>query len=387
MIKTTKSLNELQTALAADFITDKKPLRDYAGFEAGSIVAGQMRQTFSLTLSAKAVQEIKDQIGVLYQQLIAACWRSGEPLPFDMIRFDAFLDSESNEIKIIELNTRNVGMHEIVEWLDDVVGVRTSSTKQFSLNRRFAQNQKLLHANLFGANTPLLYLSALAIPRWLYYEALADEYSSVDFAGDPKSVATIDTGVVFDSKLYQAVARKYAWPSTPELVALDDANVIRVLQPLSMRKFGHKSYLQELTSPTLLGSETFTAANLEQYIENQDKLVLKVIDSGNSKSVYLGGSCSADEWQSYLNVAAEKPHRWILQDYIAPSNHLIIMHGGKPQEARIQLGVFVLPKVDAPNEFDIDIAVKAYVGDQQQFTFDPSGLNPDIWFGHVVELG
>lgn len=382
MIKTTDSLADIKQALAADFIEDKQPLRDYAGFEVGSLHAGQARQTFSLVLSAQTISNIRDQIAVLYEQLISECWPKHAPLPFDVVRFDAFLGAD-DEIKIIELNTRNVGLHEIAEWLDEVVGQCLSATTDFSINQHFVANQKLLHSTLFGNAAPLLYMTNPLIPKWKYFAELEKAYSSVCHVTAASDYVVTPHGLQVGETTYRAVSRKFSWGLSGDAEELDQSGKIRVLQPSWMRKFGHKNYLPQFKSPTILASQQFEAGRLDEYCANKDELVLKIINSGGSKSVYLGASVSSDEWREHLEHAAQKPELWVMQEYFAPPQHDIIVHGGKTQNVPVQLGIFVLPKQHS-HEFEIDFVVKAFGGEDAYFTFDPSGLNPDIWFGHVI---
>ncbi|MBC7708408.1 hypothetical protein H7Y63_04245 [Polaromonas sp.] len=386
MIQTASSSNELEATLSADFIADKAPLIGSAGFAANSAFAGQVRQTVSLPLSAATVQAIRDQVQPMYDEIISDCWPQGEPLPFDMIRFDAFLNPDNDDIKILEINTRNVGLHEVVEWLDDTVGDVIGTTKSCSLNQRFVENQKIIHTHRVGADEPLLYMSPDFIPRWKYFEALQKAYVSVVHITEPDQGTDVAEGIAVDGVVFRAITRKLAWNLSQNTKDLDGKGLARVLQPQWMRPFGVKSYLQHLSSPAILRTETYTDEHAERYLTNKDQLVLKIIDGGNSKSVFLGGLYTLEEWQKKLDIASERPEKWIVQDYYAPPRLPVLAHGLGARELPTQLGIFVLPSPEDPTQFDMDITVKSYAGSEAHFTFDPSGLKPDIWFGHVIEL-
>ena len=386
MIQAASTIHSLVNQLSADFIVDKKPLVTYAGFANTSPHAGQARQTLSLILSESTIKAIRQQVQGLYDELIRDCWPDGEVIPFDMVRFDAFLDPISDDIKIIEMNTRNVGLHEVVEWLDQTVATAIGVPTVGSLNQRFVENQKLLHSSLFGEDVPLLYMSPDFLPRWTYYEELLKAYTNVKHITEPQADQQTPDGVEVDGVVYQAITKKMAWPASPHLKQLDLDNAARLLQPRWMRQFGLKNYLQRLSSPTILRTETFSPRHVAQYQQNKDQLVLKIIDGGNSKAVYLGGLCDDEDWQRKLTEASQRPEKWILQDYYQPPLHSVAAHGIGPKILPIQLGIFVLPSPSDPTQFDMDITIKGYAGKSQHFTFDPSGLNPDIWFGHVIKV-
>ena len=385
MIQAHQSPADLTAQLSSDFITDKGPLITSAGFAPTCAFAGQARQTFSLPLTARTIEAIREQVQGLYDQIIKDCWPAGEVLPFDMLRFDAFLDPNTDDIKILEINTRNVGLHEVVEWLDVTVAQALQLTVTGSLNDRFVENQKLFHDRLFGAAEPLLYMSPDFLPRWTYYEALQKAYSNVVHITAMEQANYTDQGIEVDGYTYRAITKKMAWAATDTLKQLDLGDKVRILQPRWMRPFGLKHYLQRLSSPTVLRTETYSDDHYETYVAHQANLVLKIVDGGNSKAVYLGGMSSAEDWAKELAIASELPEKWIVQDYYQPPELELIAHGIGATTLPAQLGIFVLPRPDDPTTFDIDITVKAYAGLERHFTFDPSGLNPDIWFGHVIK--
>lgn len=386
MIQISASQRSATAVLGQDFIRNKEPLKTAAGFSPLSEFSGQIRQTFTLLLSAATIAAVRRQVQEIYDQLIADCWSEGEPLPFDMIRLDAFLNPDNDELKIIEINTRNVGLHEVVEWLDDEVACKLGLAKLSSLNQRFVQNQKLLHSRLFADDEPLLYMTTVAIPKWIYLEELIKAYTQVRHITTSGAVSSSETGISVDGHTYRAIIRKMAWPITSELRALDASNQIRVLQPLWIRPFGLKDYLQRLTSSAVLRTETYTDEHLEHYQQKKDQLVLKIIDGGGSNSVYLGGLYDAENWQQKLALASERPKKWIMQDYYQPPCLSVIAHGLGTRSLATQLGIFIVPSPADRHGFDMDIALKGYAGSNQHFTFDPSGIKPDIWFGHVIEL-
>jgi len=384
MIQIPKLTQDIQTKLTADFIEDKKPLVTSAGFASGSPHAGQPRQTFTLPLSRKTIESIEQQMQGLYDELIKDCWPKQEVLPFDMIRFDAFLEPGTDQIKILELNTRNVGLHEVVEWLDNTVAEQISAETIGSLNQHFVANQRLLHVSQFGEDEPLLYMSPEFLPRWTYYDELVKAYKKVVHITGPEQAHYSEHGIAVDGHQYKAITKKLAWAATDAMKELDLINEIRILQPRWMRPFGLKNYLQQLHSPTILRTETYTAEHAQDYIDDKDKLVLKIIDGGNSKAVYLGGLFSTEQWIEKLTIASEMPEKWIVQDYCQPPKLDVMVHGIGTKSLPTQLGIFLLPKPDDPTKFEMDITVKSYAGESTHFTFDPSGLNPDIWFGHVL---
>lgn len=385
MIQTAHSNQQLVDLLSADFIADKTPLETSAGFSPQSEFAGQPRQTFSLRLSPESVAAVREQVQGLYSEFIKDCWPQGEPLPFDMIRFDAFLNPTNNALKILEINTRNVGLHEVVEWLDTTVAERLGVEPVGSLNQRFVENQKLLHAHHFGADAPLLYMSPSFLPKWTYLEELKKAYSSVRHITSAEEADYNERGIMVDGVQYQAMTKKLAWAATDTIKELDRAGAIRVLQPRWMRPFGLKNYLQKLSSPAILRTESYTDERLEHYVQNKNSLVLKIIDGGNSKAVYLGGMFDQPAWGQKLKEASAMPNKWIVQDYCQPPLMNIFAHGIGAKQLPSQLGIFVLPSLTDSTTFDMDITVKAYAGNDEHFTFDPSGLNPDIWFGHTIK--
>jgi len=384
MIHIVDSKTDILAALSVDFIKDKQPLIDYAGFEESSQYAGLPRQTFSLPLSANTISSIRATIRPMYDQLIAECWPKGAALPFDMVRFDAFLNQEDNSLNIIELNTRNVGLHEIVEWLDNVTARQLSVGTKWSLNDSFIANQFKLHFSNSIKPSPLLYLSKPNIPAWIYFEKLQAIYGTVCHITNPKDYEITEKGIRAAGTVYTAVTRKYSWQLEKANSQLVEKGIIKVVQPLWMRQFGKKDYLNKLDSSAILQSEAFNAANINDYVTRKDELVLKIINLGGSKSVYLGLMSSIEQWRRYLLVASQDPASWVLQEYSTPVKHNVIAHGLGKRNLPTQLGIFVLPNPSEPTLFNVEIVAKAYAGTEDYFTFDPSGQNPDIWFGNVV---
>ncbi len=385
MIKTVLSQLKIVEALKNDFIQDKQPLKDYAGFMPGSEYQDLARQTFSLVLSPESINSIRASIEVLYKQLLSSCWPKDKNLPFDMIRFDAFYNSADNSLKIIELNTRNVGLHEIVEWIDGVTARELSANQDWLLNKEFVKNQKILHSDHLNTNAALLYLTSSNIPKWKYFDELVAAYDSVCHVTNPEDYTITTLGISVGDTTYNAVTRKYSWTTEPEIEELDTKNLIRVLQPLWMRPYGNKAYLTKLQSPTILRSEVFNAEHEDDYITRKDELVLKITNLAGSKSIYIGADCSDEQWRMHLSLASQKPESWVLQEYSEPTMNNVIVHGVGVACVPIQLGIFVLPDSDNPNEFKMDIVAKGYGGHDDYFKFDPSGLHPDIWFGNVIE--
>ena len=385
MIQTANSTRSLEEQLSDDFILDKRPLITSAGFSPESDYAGQARQTFSLVLTEHLIDQIRGQVQSIYDDLIKDCWLSSEPLPFDMIRLDAFLQPTNGVLKVLEINTRNVGLHEFVEWLDQTVASAIHEQPTGSLNQRFVQNQKLLHSHLFGTTEPLLYMSPPYLPRWTYLEELRKAYSNVVHITSVDQARYTNKGIEVAGITYRALTKKLAWAATDELKDMDAMGRVRILQPRWMRQFGLKNYLQQISSPSILRSENYTDEHYSRYVDQQDSLVLKIIDGGNSKAVYVGGIFDSQEWQNRLATAAQLPEKWVVQDYCQPPVWPVIVHGRGVMNLAVQLGIFVLPDPTNPTQFDMDITVKAYAGEDRHFTFDPSGLKPDIWFGHVIK--
>lgn len=386
MIQIPASHRSATVALGQDFISDKQPLTTAAGFKAATPFAGQARQTFSLLLSESTVAAIRAQLQPIYDQLITDCWPPSEPLPFDMIRFDAFLDPASDDLKILEMNTRNVGLHEVVEWLDGQVASALGVTTTGSLNRRFVANQKRLHGSLLGSDEPLLYLSSPTIPLWTYFDELTRAYPHVKHVTASTELTYSDDGVSVDGQVYRAIIRKMAWPDSPALREFDENNQLRLLQPRWMRPFGLKNYLQQLTGSAILRTETYSDEHLAHYQHQKDQLVLKIINGGGSHAVYLGALYDAEAWQQKLDAASAEPEKWIMQDYYQPPVWPVMAHGLGERSVSTQLGIFILPSPTDPHQFDMDITVKGYAGSEDYFTFDPSDRKPDIWFGHVIKL-
>lgn len=385
MIKTFLSKSKIEEVIKIDFIQDKQPLRDYAGFASGSEYEGLARQTFSIVLSSESIDNIRASVEILYNQLLSSCWPKDKIMPFDMIRFDAFFDSNDNTLKIIELNTRNVGLHEIVEWIDEVTARELSESQSWSLNKEFVKNQKTLHTNQLASNTALLYMTNSNIPKWKYFDELVAAYDSVCHITGPESCNITTTGVSVKGMSYSAITRKFSWPTEPAIEMLDTQNLISIMQPLWMRPFGRKDYLHKLQSSAILRSEDFTTKKIDEYTKNKNALVLKITKSGGSKSIYLGPDCSDKEWRKLLLFASQNPESWVMQEYTEPTRNTVIVHGVGTACVPIQLGIFVLPDSTDPGKFKMDIVVKGYGGQNDYFKFDPSGLTPDIWFGNVIE--
>ncbi|MEO7363977.1 MAG: hypothetical protein ABIV43_00505 [Candidatus Saccharimonadales bacterium] len=385
MILLPSGLSAVDVALRLGSFTidNDEVLAGHLGFASDAAAAGSRRQTFSIVVSPEWVAAVRSQVTVIYDQLVAACWPAGAPLPFDMIRLDAYI-TEVGDMKVLEINTRSVGIHEFAEWIDDQVGALFSVPKTYSLNGHFVSNQKLLQEAVTGPNPDLLYLTGRQIPEWIYMDKLREQYPSVDHATDVSELIRTEEGIVYRGKNYRAITRKFSRGAMELCVALDAQDVVRVMQPFWMQDFGKKNYLPNFDSPTIPRTRPFEVADIPDYEIHQSDYVLKIIDGGSSSDVHLGAAVSEQDWALVIGRARLKPAKWVVQDYVDTTSYAILPHGLPAQSARLQFGIFLLPQHHDPRSFDMDISIKGYVGSNPYITFDPSSHMPDIWFGSVL---
>lgn len=382
MIKATQlTKTDIQKSLSKDFITDTQPLIDYMGFAEDSSYVGLLRKTFSLCLSHDQVSQIHGRAQELYEIVIKDCWPEGEPIPFDMIRLDAYLTDE-NDIRVLEINARNAGMHEGVEWIDGYCAKQLNILPGSSLNQALVTHQKRLHDYAVG-DGPLLFLSPPNIPQWLYFDEVKRQYSSVVARTTSRGITATSEGVVYDGQLYKAITKKFAW-RTPSWDQLNVDKVIRIMQPRWMRPYGEKDYLTRVNHPSILQTRVFDAAKIADYETHKNALVLKIKDGGGSRDVHLGPDMTIVNWRKKLLIAAANPSGWVMQDYFRAAHREVIAHGKGLKSVAVQLGIFVLPDPVDPQKCVIDIALKGYDGHKTDVMFDPAGYDRDIWFGNVV---
>ena len=386
MIQTQFSKDELRSRLQGLHLHGERALRTYAGFAANSPYAGQARQTFSLVLSQadidymqQAMQQLYDRLRAdLVDQPPAGC------IPFDFIRIDAYYDTTERQLQILEINSRDAGMHEVCEWLDSKVVQVTDGIIAFNLNDRIAINQKSWHEAHLGPVDRVLYMSRAAIPRWLYYEALDRHYPQLADLNSWHDVSYSDQGIVYGEDVFRAVITKAAnW--TPEIVkGLDRAGTVSVVQSRQNGHLGDKKYLEQLDLPFVTQSIALDAAKHEEYLTQQVDLVLKLNKSSGSRGVTLGRSVTAEAWATQLQTAYSVATDWTMQRYAQPGNGDCLPHGQPARDCRVLLGIFMLPKPDDPSQIDIEIVAKGYVGPDEAVLFDPAGHKADIWFGNVI---
>ncbi len=368
-------------------IADNQPLIDYAGFSKSSGLYGTPRRVGSLLIGQSDLSAICEQISSIYQLLLKDIRKLPDiprQIPFDMIRFDAFYDSETKKIKIIEINTRNAGMHEIVEWLDDQAVASRIGIKTFDLNGAIARNQRTIHEEKLGTIERVLFVSAPEIPRWIHLDAIRREYGvEVLDISNYAECSVRDSHIYCRNKPYKAVIKKMAKIYPAELDVLTKKGSIYTLQPKYMKAFGLKDYLNGLNHQTILHSASFDASHISRYQKNKDSLVLKRINLGGSKGIHIGRVYNDFAWSELLLESSKNSTKWVLQEYLQPPRLPIYDQLSKDIKLMpAQLGIFIVPQ--SYETYDMDIVVKSYAGNEPAFKFDPAGENEDIWFGNTI---
>ncbi len=354
-----------------------------AGFDPKSAAAGQARQTFSVFLTTEDVELIKGKMLLLHKRLLKDLNEVTTP-PYDYIRVDAFFDPASKVLKILEINSKNASMHELCEWLDDQVLGTVDGQKAFSLNSEIAKNQKLIHEDHSGVPVQkLLYLSGNH-DEWLFLQAQTEVYGhAAKLARGLKNIKVTEAGLEYEGEHYRHITRKkHLLPKGSK--SAHQEKRLSVASRFAMRRFGYKDYLAGLDFDFIPKSERFNAGKISEYLSGQDRLVLKEVDSGSSKGVFLGGDMRPEEWHHKIQSAGKSPQDYIVQEFVKPPKMAAAWHGLGLTWPAVQLGVFVLPN---PNngEIEIDVYARARLDPKNKyFIFDPAGSDSAIAFGNVI---
>jgi len=175
MIRTPYSIEELQTKLNGVVHKNTAHLKTSAGFSDDSPFAGQTRKTFSIVLRESDIDSIQADMQLLYDRIckdINFLASARTPFPFDFVRIDAFYNSDTSDLKVLEINGRDAGMHEIGEYCDQSVAEHLEIDFNEKLNDKIVDIQKKMQEAVVGPIESLLYISKPQKPKWLYYEAI-----------------------------------------------------------------------------------------------------------------------------------------------------------------------------------------------------------------------
>jgi hypothetical protein len=390
MIRSSMERDVLIGRLKDLVIADKYPLIHYAGFSDTSDYVGQPRQTFSVVLSSDQLDAITDQIRPIYQQLVSDVRPHlshvyGDLLPFDMIRIDCFFDTESNNLKALEINTRNVGMHEFVSWIDGQMVEQGIGMRDFVLDDVFIDAQMQIAHAIAGMDLSIAYVSNPQIPRWSYFDKLRRRVGGriVDIA-QTDIVTFGEKGMSVNGVNYNTLVKKYAGEYRDLLSTVNDQSGLAQLQPRWMRQFGKKAYLESLKAKSVLKTEVFDQNSSARYKECKDGLVLKADAKGSSKDIYLGQLYAQDTWNELIDRAGSGEGSWVVQEFCSAPQTSTVIHGGGVLTAPVQLGVFILPDPESSQGFKLDLVARVHLGKIGAVMFDPADINPKILFGSVI---
>lgn len=388
MIQTQLSTEELKSKLAKVVIKDDEHLISSAGFSIKSGLNGQPRKTFSLIMNPEDIIKIKEDMQVLYARV---CDDTGfeksdkTPLPFDFVRVDAFYNSAKKELKVLEINGRGAGMHEISEVCDLSVAETLGIPIQNSLNDQIVTIQKIMQEAVLGPINNLLYITSPAKPKWLYFQAIERSYDHIDYVTSYGDVQCADNGIVYKGKAFTAITAKASGGIKKPFWELNDAGVISIMQPRTTKPVGVKSYLNNLDFDFVPKSTILNAELHHFYVANQLSIVLKKDKSSGATGVIVGIDVSPRAWNEALINAYEKCDDWQIQDYVKPGEGSVVGHSGcVNHNNKVLLGIFLMPDIYDPLKVVIDFSVKLYDGSDKETIFDPADSNDDIWFGNVV---
>lgn len=389
MIRTALSVSEIRQRLKNAHIKDHQPLKTNAGFDIDSDYSGNARKTFSLLLHQGDLVYLQDAMQQLYEQIckdIQFIPSDEVPFPFDFVRVDSYYNPLSKELKMLEVNVRGAGMHEICEFLDVFTAKELSAQPPILLNREIAKVQKAWQEAKIGPFQDALYVSKPLKRRWIYKEALQEIYGPglVD-CNNWNELVTSDDKVKMGDKFYKAIVAKAADRVPDKFWDLDAQGYISIIQPKLERRIGLKNYLSEINLPFVAKVSAVNSSKHQDYINNQSAYVLKIIDSSNARGIYIGAKTTPQEWLKLLSAAYSDQKRWVIQDYITSGNGTAVGHdGAELNRESFLLGIFLLPNIEDPSKVYIDFVVKAYNGKDQHVLFDPAGQDPNIWFGNVI---
>lgn len=377
--ETRQELEKLLQTAQPDSVLLSDPSR--VGFDPESEFAGRARRTFSLILAKEDVLFLENQLQTLYQQIKNDIGDQSK-LPFDAIRLDCFYDTTTHTFKILEINSRSVSMNEFTEWLDGQIGDSINAAASFSLNEQLVKNQYAIHRQVFSQGVPTLYISKRP-SNWIYMDYLTKQYRDLTVTTDIDAMRVVPDGLEFNGQIYQSIIKQGV--DMPEGAwELDEEGQIKVLQSRTMRSIGEKDYLASLDLPSVARSRKISSQYRQEYIDNQKTLVLKQVDSSGARGVVVGPEHSELTWKKTVNTALKNPNEWIVQDFVSPPSVKIVEHGGVVRDAKVQLGVFLLPDPSSVKGVVIDVYARAYTGTKPYFMFDPASHIYDIWFGNVV---
>ena len=386
MIQAALSVPIIQKRLSQLNLAQQAVLTSYAGFADDSQHHGQPRQTFSLILGPNDVAYLQQCMEQLYQKIrqdLAVPPPAG-CIPFDFIRIDGYYDDQTKQLKILEINSHDAGMHEIGEWLDEQTAGALKVSVGRKLNDTIANNQYAWQQAHLGDFDQAMYFSRPGIPRWLYYQAVQRRYPNLVAVSDYEAANFKPTGVLLNDIEYKAIITKGSSGRPKPIRQLDDAGQISLVQSRINGYIGDKKYLESLPFDFIARAVAIHPDKHTEYLADRANLVLKKSISSGSRGVIVGRGLSAEEWDSALQNVYQEHAGWTMQDYVEPGEGVVVAHGQATENCRTQLGIFIMPSVADPSQCTIDIVVKGYVGHDRAVMFDPAGYKPDIWFGNVI---
>lgn len=388
MIHTQLTTEELKNKLTKVNIQDREHLVTSAGFSETSTFRGQPRKTFSLILAPQDYIKIKEDMQTLYTKIcrdIEFKKTDKTPFPFDFVRVDAFYDSTIKDLKVLEINGRGAGMHEISELCDQCVAEALDIPMQNRLNDQIIAIQKKLQEASIGPVSDLLYITNPDKPKWLYFNAIERAYDNVEYATSYDDINCGQEGVIYKDKIYRAITAKASGGIKKPIWELNDSGVISIMQPRTTKPVGIKSYLNNLDFDFVPKSTVLNEEKHSYYMANQNLLVLKKDRSSGSTGVIVGMDVPAEKWITALDTSYNKKTDWQIQDYVKPAEGIVVGHNGCQQRNnKVLLGIFLMPDINDPYKVAIDFSVKLYNGTSKEIIFDPADLHDDIWFGNVV---
>lgn len=388
MIQATQSVHELLALLPRVKISDKTALRENAGFNPDSELAGTERKTFSLIIQPRDIDIIQEHMQDIYDYICSDLSFSPsptKPYPFDYMRLDAFYDASSQQLSVLEINARGAGMHEISELCDINTATTLGLAEPVRLNDRIVTIQKALHEAAIGPVENLLYITKPGKSKWLYYEAIERAYPNVAYVTDTTNLRPASTGINYNNHQYRAITTKASGVLPSQYWKLDRESFISIMQPKIARRVGLKNYLHDIPFTCIPKSYPLNRADQHNYLKNQPQLVLKKNKSSNSAGVIVGKFASPEQWKSALEAAFARHDDWLMQEFVSPSEGVAIGHDGSIiRNNKILLGIFIIPDTNDSSKITIDISAKLFNGEDADIRFDPADIDEDIWFGNVV---
>ena len=386
MILSNKPQKEIAELVASLEVTDPyfSNTRN-AGFSEASEHSGKQRIIFYQLVGADFVESLRVQCQELYDQMLIdfeSKW--GYKMPFDYVRVDAFMDHETDQLRILEINSRNADMYETTDMIDAQLAEDITESKHRMLVDKIVANQFQLHTQrLWSMPERLLYVYN-GTEQKLFRKALEKKYTNIDACKTFEDVDGVsNAGVRYKETDYRAITRKFQKPSQ-EFYEYDKNNQIVIMMQLQWEEFGKKGYLvgleqaQNLTKP--VSKET-----IRDVVMNHQDLIVKATNSGGSRAVFVGKNYEKKDWIRLLEtLLLDEDSEYIYQTYLQPKKQMMHVPGQGEIIAPVQYGVYILPRLDGTNQIDIDFHLRANLGTAKNFVFDPAGEKPEIAFGSIV---